>query len=531
TVTGGVVTAEYASTNVSATVGEVKSTMIQVLPADANGARTSQTPLGTANIAMAGAATSEVSVSPETVPYVFPNPPVVQVDVHHAHDARAKLVPDGANLLVSAASGASISGCCFVGSAGGTIAGGTVSPTSNTYKYFPLVSSFFRTTWTQQGVQQVNSGEEKTSVVQVLSGDNSGARIDQRLVGSAQIKVLGPMNARGSAEQGSIFGDGNLQTTTVRFEHILDTHGNPLPDGSKVVVSATSGVTFVGCCFIGSAGGQILNGDPSPTANFKVFTIDNGGIDVTYGNQGIVSGPTETKTANVVLAQAGASGERLSQLALGIVPVQTVGTASGSASAFPTTIFADGTEHRSTITISNIKDLLGRPVPEGTLVGVSANSGVAYSGCCFIGSAGGTILGGTTAVGNANFKVFAITNGQVVVQYSAQGISVSDERIANITVVAVNSTSNVISQQAIATVPVRLVPPMAVNVAVSLANLTAHAPSQLSQITLTNLRSAEGLPMPDGSKVGISVNGGATFSGCCFIGSVGGTILSSGTFP
>lgn len=532
TVTGGIVEADYSSANIVASVGEVKTAVIQVLPSDANGVRTSQTPFGTATIALTGAATTEVAVSPQTVPYVFPNPPIVQVDVHHAHDARARLIPDGAKLLVSAANSASFVGCCFISSAGGTIADGGVSPTSGIYKYFPLVSNFFRTSWTQQGVAQVNSAEERTSVVQVLPGDSTGARIDQRLIGSAQIKILGPMNARGFADDVSIFGDGNLQTTRVRFEHILDTHGNPLPDGARVVVSAANSATFVGCCFIGSIGGQIVNGDPSPTANFKVFTIEDGGIDVTYGNQGIVSGPSETKTANVVLAQAGASGERLSQLALGVVPVQTVGTSSAVAAAFPTTIFSDGNDHRSTITISNVKDLAGRPVPEGTLIGVTAGNSATFIGCCFIGSAGGSILGGTTAGNNGSFKVFPVTNGQVVVQYSAQGLLVSEgERIANIAVVAVNAQGNVISTQAIGVVPVRLVAPASITVAVTPGNLTAHAPSQLSQITLTNLKSAEGLPMPDGSKVGISVGNSATFTGCCFNTSVGGTILPSGTNP
>jgi hypothetical protein len=534
TVAGGIVEADYSSLNVVANVGEVKTAVIQVLPADANGARTSQAALGTATIALTGAATTEVEVSPQTVPYVFPNPPIVQVDVHHAHDARARLIPDGAKLLVSASNSASVSGCCFVGSAGGTIADGTVSPTSSIYKYFPLVSNFFRTTWTQQGVQQVDSGQERTSVVQVLSGDAAGARIDQRLIGSASIKVLGPMNARGSADDVSIFGDGNLQTTRVRFEHILDTHGNPLPDGAKVVVSAANSVTFVGCCYIGSVGGQIVNGDPSPTAGFKVFTIEDGGIDVTYGNQGIISGPTETRTANVVLAQAGANGERLSQLALGIVPVQTVGTASATAASFPTAIFSDGNDHRSTITISNVKDLAGRPVPDGTLIGVTAASGVTYVGCCYIFSAGGTILDGTPAANNGNFKVFPVTNGQVVVQYSSQGILVSEgERIANIAIVAVSAQNNVITTQAIGTTPVRLLAPASVAVAVAPGSLTAHSPSssQLSQITITDLKSADGLPMPNGAKIGISVGNAVTFINGNYNFSAGGTILSSGTNP
>jgi hypothetical protein len=171
-------------------------------------------------------------------------------------------------------------------------------------------------------------------------------------------------------------------------------------------------------------------------------------------------------------------------------------------------------------------------VPDGTLVGVSVANSVAFSGCCFIGSAGGLVLGGTPAANNTNFKVFTITNGQVVVQYSSQGVTVADtEKVANITVVSVNSQSNVITNQAIATVPVRLVPPASVTVSVSPGNLTAHSPSMISQVTLTNLKSADGLPMPDGSKVGLSVTNSATFQGCCFIGSAGGTISSAGTLP
>ena len=76
---------------------------------------------------LVGAGHSEVSVSPETVPYVFPLPVPVQVDIHHAHDIRAHLIPDGSNLLVSATANATFVGCCYVGSFGGTIVDGTAS--------------------------------------------------------------------------------------------------------------------------------------------------------------------------------------------------------------------------------------------------------------------------------------------------------------------------------------------------------------------------------------------------------------------
>jgi hypothetical protein len=534
TVANGRVTAEYSSNTLVSNVGEVKFATIQVLAADANGNRASMVALGTGHVALAGAGTSEVAVSPQTVPYVFPNPPVVQVDVHHAHDARSRLVPDGANLLVSATANASWNHCCFIGSAGGTIAGGTASPTSPFYRYFPLFHNFFRATWTQEGVTPVLSGQERTSVVQVLAGDPAGNRIDMRALGTANIQVLGPLNARGSAAEANLFGDGNLQTTNVRFEHILDTQGNPLPEGSKVVVTAASNATWTSCCFISSAGGQILNGDPSPTANFKVFTIANGGIDVTYGNQGIVSNPGQTHTANVVLAQAGANGENLDRLALGIVPVKTVGTTTAQLTASPNAIFADGSDLRTTVTISNVKDSLGRAVPDGTLIGVTALSNVTWTSCCFVSSAGGAIIGDRDTGNSTWFKVFPIVNGQVVVEYSAQGVSVSPsegEKTATVSVVSVNAQGNYVDRLTLGTVQIRLLAPASGTINVEPGNLTAFAPVTTSQVVVRELKTSTGDLLPDGSKIGISAvnNASLTPSGCCFNASAGGAIGAAGT--
>jgi hypothetical protein len=530
TVANGIVEADYSAANISCVVGEVKPVLVQVLPSDANGNRTSMETLGTGLISLIGAATTEVAVSPQTVPYVFPNPPVVDVDVHHAHDARSHLLPDSARLLVSATNNASWNTCCYITSWGGTIADGTPSPTSSIYKFFPLLHNAFRTTWTQQGIGAVTTTQERISTVQVLAGDDGGNRLDMRVLGTADIRILGPMNAQGSATESYLFGDGNLFTTNVRFEHILDTHGNPLPEGSKVVVTAANNNTWTSCCYVGSAGGVIVNGDPSPTGGFKVFTINGGGVDVTYGNQGLVSGPGETKTANIVLAQSGANGERLDMTALGIVPVLTVGTTTAQLSASPSAMYADGTDFRSTITIASIKDSRGRLVPDGTLVGVSAVNNAAFTSCCYVGSAGGVIIGGTPAPNNSNFRIFPVASGQVVVEYSSQGVVVSEgERVASVMVVAANSTGNVISQLVLGSVPVRLLAPASATVSIEPQNVTAFAPSMIAQITIRDIKSSDGLRLPDGSKIGLSAVNNAGFTSCCYVGSAGGSILSSGT--
>jgi hypothetical protein len=531
TVSNGEVEAEYSSSGLASSVGEVKTATIQVLPADANGNRSAMEAIGLGYLGLVGAASSEVAVSPKTVPYVFPNPPSVQVDVFHAHDARAHLVPDGANLLVTATNSASWDACCYIGSHGGTIAGGGISPSSSIYKFFPLFRNFFSTSWTQQGIGNVPAGQDRTSNIQVLAGDNIGGRLDMRVLGLAQVKILGPMNARGSATESAIFGDGNLQTTTVRFTHILDLHGNPLPEGSFVVVTAANSATWTSCCYVNSAGGQILNGLPSPNdSNFKYFAIKDGGIDVTFGNQGIVSGPGESKTSNIVIAQAGANGTLNDRAALGIVPVSTIGTTTAQLTASPSAFFADGADYRSTITIGNIKDSLGRPVPDGTLVGVTAANSATWTSCCYVNSAGGVILGERMAGNNSNFRIFPVTNGQVVLQYSSQGVVVSTgEKVANVAVVAANSSGNIISQLVLGTVSIRLLSQSTATVVAEPLNLTAFAPNVTSQITVRDLKSSDGLPLPDGTKVALTVADSASWTSCCYVTSAGGTLTAAGT--
>ncbi|HEX7149902.1 MAG TPA: carboxypeptidase regulatory-like domain-containing protein [Thermoanaerobaculia bacterium] len=530
TVSGGAVECEYSSAGLIANVGELKTVNIQVNPADANGNRTTNDAIGTGYITLAGPARGEIRVVPETVPYVFPTPAPVLVDVQLAQDTRAHLMPDGAKLLVSALNSASIVGGWWVGSWGGTIVDGIASPSGSGLKAFPLLNNALRATYSIAGGGTVHTGDVQNATIQLVAADSTSARIDNRALNTATVKVLGPLNSYGTTTNSNLFGDGALQTTTVRFSHILDVYGNPLPEGSKVVVSVANSQVIAGGWWVGSIGGQILNGTDSPTGTFKTFTITDGGIDVVYGNQGITCTPGERKTANVALAQAGANGERLSTQALGLVPITIVGTTSATAVASPSAFFSDGTDYRSTITVSNIKDALGRPVPDGTLVGVTAANSATISGGWWVGSAGGSILGGTVAPNNTAFKVFPVVNGQVVVQYSSQGVVVNEgERIATVQVASANQQGQILSQQSLGTVAIRLLSPASVKVAVDPVNLTLMAPSPTAQITITDLKSSDNLPLPDGTKVGLSVvNSAATYGGW-WQSSVGGTLSPAGT--
>jgi len=532
TVAGGVVEAEYSSANLVANIGEIKTATITVFPAGATGAITTNNPIGTGTIQLAGAGWSEVSVSPNMVPWVAPVQKPVQVKASHIKDTRARLVPDGAKFILSAADSATIYGCCWVGSGGGSILDGTVSPHGAAYKLFPAANNEIRATFSLEGSGRVDTGQTRLSTIQFIPADVNGFRIDQRAMGLRQLTALGPMHADGSASPSALFGDGNLFTSNVRFENILDFSGNPLPDGSYLVASANDSSVVSGCCWVGSTGGQILNGDASPTGGFKLFRIQDGGIDIIYGNQNIISTPGQVRTAVVQLAQGTTGGAIGSNRAVGLVPVTSAGLTSGSATVSLSAFYADGADYRTTVTVNNFKDALGNPVPDGTLIGATAASDQLVSGCCWVGSAGGQIIGDRVAANNANFKLFPVTNGQVVFEYSSQGVVVNaGERVANVAIASASSAGNIVSNRALATVPVRLLSPANAVVVSDPPNVTALAPAVQSLVTIKDIKSSDGVKLPDGSKVALSVKSEVAVSGCCWVGSAGGKLLSAGTKP
>ncbi len=372
--------------------------------------------------------------------------------------------------------------------------------------------------------------------MQLLAVNNSGNQINSTEVAVVPIDVLGLDNAVGSPQPVSVLADGGIHTSTVTFGPILDTFGNQVPDGSLVLSSAAScaAVTSAGSC-ISSAGGQIVNGGASPSgASYRVFTVQNGSVVVTYADQNITSRTGQTQTANVVLLEASSSGAVQSSTELGVVPVLLAGLTTAQGSASPTAVHADGGDYRSQITMSNFKDSTGNPVPDGTVIGLSAAScaTVTTSGSC-ITSAGGKIIGGTTASNNNNFQLFTITNGQVVAQYSSQGVAVSSgQKTAAVQIAPATPQGTVISTTAVGTISVQLMAPSTATVAFNPDDVFSDGGAHLSQITISGLLDANGTPVPDGAKVGLSaVSCAAVTSGGSCITSAGGQILSAGVSP
>src|SRR6185369_1216463 len=120
-----------------------------------------------------------------------------------------------------------------------------------------------------------------------------------------------------------------------------------------------------------------------------------------------------------------ASGQVNGSRAIGKVPIGLAGMSSATVTANPPIVYAgDAADHRTTITVTNIRDAAGVLVPDGAYVGViAANCATKFADGTCVTSAGGSIVGGTVATNFPSFKVFQISNGQLVFQYSVQGLA------------------------------------------------------------------------------------------------------------
>ena len=536
----GKVEGEYSSDGVSVASRSVGDVAIQVLASGDTGKMINNKAVGTAILPLTGAASMIIEFAPDTIAYTFlPEPAWARIIIRDIRDQRSGIVPDGGRLLVSAANNASTdTSGNNIKSAGGSIMDGGESPSGANYRVATVHQGRAAAAYSVSGVtDKPGAGGINTVNIQILMPDHQNKKVTNRAVQWAPLRLLGPGNAVGSASPAAVLGDGGLHTSTVTFGPVLDAYGNVVPDGTKVLASAANNAsTDASGSYIKSDGGQILNGEASPSgANYKVLTVQNGKVTVEYGNQGITAAHGQIKTANVVLLPAGSDGTRISNRSFAVAPVGISGLTSAVGTANPASVFADGHDRRTTITLTDLRDATGQPVPDGVMVAVSARSGfTTNSSGGSISSDGGEIVGGIVPSFSSYARVFTVTNGQVVFEYSSQGVSVnSGQKTASVQVRSVTPQMASISSRAVTTVPVQLLSPGSAVVEFQPGDLIADGFDHRSRVTISGLMDSDGLtPMPDGAKVGLTVVNCAAYpqTGSC-ISSAGGTLLSAGTSP
>ncbi len=534
TLTNGRASFEYSTNGLLVGTGGTAVGRIQVLMADASGAKTSNYALGTGDVLLVGMAGAELAVAPDSLPLVTPSS-TTQISVRGVRDSRANRVPDGAQLLLSVAYCGSYypNGFC-VDSANGAILDG--SPAANTaYRLYPLSSGGVGAIYSTNGLLG-SPGDVKTAMVQLVMATNTGAVASNYEVAVTPIRLLAPMNAVGTTTPSALLADGALRTATVTFFPVLDADGNVVPDGTKVAASVLDCAAFYGNGFcVPSANGQILNGNSTSSGRYRWFPVTGGAVTITYGDQNLSVNPGQQATANMVLVEAGADGSPASNYALGVVPITLTGLTSATAGVSPTLVHADGADRRVSVTVTGIKDSLGRVVPDGSVViATVADCVFLYPNGFCVNSAGGRIIGGTPVANSSVLRWFTVTNGQVTFEYSSDTAAplAAGEKIATVQIVSATTNGAVLSNYVVATAAIRLLGPSTASIAVTPHDLTAAGNPQTAQIVISNLIDSGGTPIPDGARVALSVADSVAIAPNGFaVPSAGGVLSAAGTMP
>src|SRR5262249_2008615 len=282
--------------------------------------------------------------------------------------------------------------------------------------------------YSSQGVV-VPSGQ-RTANVQIVSLNSSGGEISAVAIGVAAIQLLSPASATVSVNPSDIFSDGFAHTSAITITNVKDSAGvNPVPDAARLGLSAINNASIFGCCFVGSAGGQILSagavaGDNTTATNngsFGLFTISGGQVLANYSDIGVLTGIGQTQTANIQVAGAAVDGTIPTITDITVAPISLHGISSATGNGPTTLSRSAGTV---TVTFSGIKDSVGHLVPDGTLVGATTANNLLISGCCFVSSTGGTIVDGSPSPSGSNWRVFSVQDGSITLTYSPSTASV-----------------------------------------------------------------------------------------------------------
>jgi hypothetical protein len=221
----------------------------------------------------------------------------------------------------------------------------------------------------------------------------------------------------------------------------------------------------------------------------------------------------------------------ISNTAIGTTSIQLVAPASALVSASPSDLLADAAAHVSQITLSQLTDSGGLPIPDGAKVALTAASSAATVGGAWVATVGGTILSAGTTPGdgdvapnNDKFRVFTVAGGQVQAVYSATGLSadVDETKVARVAVVPASSTGNTLTNAAIGVGVINL---HGTSTATPSGPVSLHLSGESATVTFGGIKDSAGNLVPDGTLVAVTAAGSVTTSGGSWVASSGGTIV------
>lgn len=538
TVTNGSVVVQYDASTVQVPVGSTLTALIQFLPATAGGVRIGSNSFAVVPITLtsASASSTHVSVQPASV-LADGGDRRTTITVTGITDSVGTPVANGTKVVVSTLGGcahrAADGSCIFNG--GGVIINGVQAPefgADDRAHVLTVQNGQLQIIFSSLGVALLPR-QTATVTVQVLPATPAGVRIGSRSFVTADVTLAGYQSGSVVVDPTSVIADGKSKTVDIFISGILDAAGAPVPDGSLVVASTHGGCTHrdtAGGCLFQTAEGNIINGTASPDFGVddrraRVLTVTSGQLHIQYDPAGTLVNAGETRQATIAVVPATPSGTRISQYSFITANVLlSSAVADGThLTVTPQFAVANRADNRVTLTLTNLTDAAGLPVPDGSKIAVSTLGGCthrAVNGDC-IYTPEGVIVNGELSpeLGNdRRLTILTVQNGSVEAIYSASPLELGSPFTDAQTIAFLPATPAGlrIGQRSIANATIAL---RSIGGA-DIAGSGTIATNGSATYTVTNVVDTAGAPLPDGTRVAVSTLGGCTHrdpnGGCLF---------------
>lgn len=539
TAQGGEVSVTYSDAGVFTDMRSPRSAWVALVPADAAGNRTTNTPIAEAEVIVTSLDSASVLPQQTSVLADGVNRPFA-VDINSVRDGSGNRVTDRTRVAVVVDNWyRRVDGGCCNNSAGGDLGGGVVSPNDGRFRAVTLSGGAAQFTYAA-GTSPLGSGGVDTAVFAVVLADANGNRRTQTpfAEGSVVRSAATATVANVTALPATLPAVASDNRSVVTLTGLVDALGRPLPDGARVAVTAENWFRASdGSCCNSSFGGAILGGDPVPNdGRFRSFLVNGGTVTFTYSNAGLVLDRGATATTVIAILPATGNGSRIGNTPFAEARIVQGGLTTATIAATPASTVADGARRPVAVAVTNLRDALGNFVPDGTRIALTAENWFRRSdgGCCN-NSAGGLFLDGVATPNDGRFRTYTVTNGRVDATYSAESVPLltpGDVRSVVIAATVANTANSRATQTPFAEGAVAVSSVVAAQAVASPPTLYADRQARTSVVTVSGITDAQGVPVPDGAKVAISASNfyRASDGGCCN-NSAGGTMLGGEATP
>ena len=210
-------------------VGDVRSTSIVVVPANAADQKTDDRPFALGRIALSAptAGSAVYAVQPPSVTATSMDNRTV-ITIAGLSDSLGRLVPDGTKFAMTAQNFGRTDGYCCTNSAGGTLLGGVATPNDGRMRTYETVGGQIAVTYSAEGLVY-GPGTIATAVVVVVPADAANNKIGDRPILAIPVKLAAVSSGTIVPEVSSVLGDGAVHPVRVTLSGLKDALGNPVP--------------------------------------------------------------------------------------------------------------------------------------------------------------------------------------------------------------------------------------------------------------------------------------------------------------